>query len=101
MPTVHFDRYYRYDDLVRLLQEYAAEFPKLVSVEMVGKSHEGREIPLVTVTNSDTGPAKDKPAFWCDGNIHASEVSASAAVLYIIRISSTRPSPSRSSRSKP
>lgn len=84
MPSIHFDRYYRYDDLVRLLQEYAAEFPKLVSVEMVGTSHEGRDIPLVTVTNTETGVAKDKPAFWCDGNIHASEVSASAAVLYII-----------------
>jgi murein tripeptide amidase MpaA len=84
MPTIHFDRYYRYDDLVRLLNEYAAEFPDLVTVEMVGKSHEGREIPLVTVTNAKTGAAKDKPAFWCDGNIHASEVSASAAVLFII-----------------
>jgi murein tripeptide amidase MpaA len=84
MPDVKFDRYYRYEDLCSLLEAYMAEFPKLVSVQMVGTSHEGREIPLVTVTNSDTGSAQDKPAFWCDGNIHASEVSASAAVLYII-----------------
>jgi len=84
MPQAHFDRYYRYDDLVRLLNEFAAEFPNLVTVEMAGTSHEGREIHLVTVTNSKTGAAKDKPAFWCDGNIHASEVSASSAVLYIL-----------------
>jgi murein tripeptide amidase MpaA len=38
----------------------------------------------VAVTNSKTGPAADKPAFWCDGNIHASEVSASTAVLYLL-----------------
>ena len=84
MPDVKFDRYYRYDDLRKLLEAFASEFPTLVTVETVGTSHEGREIPLVTVTNNATGPAKDKPAFWCDGNIHASEVSASAAVLHIL-----------------
>lgn len=79
-----FDRYYRYDELCELLAAYAAEFPDLVTVLDAGKSHEGRDIKLVEVTNSATGKASDKPAFWCDGNIHASEVSASAAVLYIL-----------------
>ncbi|MDQ2986406.1 MAG: M14 family metallopeptidase [Armatimonadota bacterium] len=84
MPAIKFDRYYRYDDLRRLLDEYASEFPDLVTIDIIGTSHEGREIPLVTVTNMKTGAAADKPAFWCDGNIHASEVSASTAVLHII-----------------
>jgi murein tripeptide amidase MpaA len=84
MPSVSFDRYYRYDELCQLLDAYASEFPDLVTVLDAGKSHEGREIKLVEVTNSATGPSSDKPAFWCDGNIHASEVSASAAVLYIL-----------------
>lgn len=84
MPSVSFDRYYRYDELCQLLAAYAAEFPNLVTVLDAGKSHEGRDIKLVEVTNAATGPASDKPAFWCDGNIHASEVSASSAVLSIL-----------------
>lgn len=84
MPEIHFDRYYRYDDLTRLLQAYAAEFPTLVNVESMGKSYEGRDIWIVTVTNSATGPAEEKPAFWVDGNIHASEVSPSSACLYLL-----------------
>ncbi|MBA3725838.1 MAG: carboxypeptidase [Armatimonadetes bacterium] len=84
MPAIEFNRYYRHDDLTKLVKGFAKEFPKLVTVEAIGKSHEGRKILLVAVTNSRTGAAKDKPAFWCDGNIHASEVSASAAVLYIL-----------------
>ena len=54
----------------------------LVSVDSIGKSHEGRDIWVVTLTNTATGAAIDKPAFWCDGNIHAAELTASTAVLY-------------------
>lgn len=84
MPDIHFDRYYRYDDLTRLLHAYAAEYPQLVQVESIGQSHEGRDIWLATVTATATGPADEKPALWIDGNIHASEVSPASACLYFI-----------------
>ncbi len=84
MPTPVFDRYLRYDELTALLLAYASEFPELVTLESIGQSHEGRTIWLVTVTLAGTKPASDKPAVWCDGNIHASEVSASTAVLHIL-----------------
>ncbi len=84
MPDIHFDRYYRYDDLTRLIHAYAEEFPSLVSVESIGKSYEGRDIWLATVTNVETGTASDKPAIWVDGNIHATEVSPSSTCLHLI-----------------
>ncbi|KAB2904087.1 MAG: carboxypeptidase [Anaerolineae bacterium] len=84
MPDVKFDRYYRYDDLTRILHDFAKEFPELVQVESIGKSYEGRDIWLATVTHFETGGAKDKPALWVDGNIHASEVSPSSACLYLL-----------------
>ncbi len=92
MPDISFDRYYRYDELTALLKAYESEFPDLVKVESIGQSHEGRDIWLVTLTDSSTGPHDEKPAFWCDGNIHASEVSASTTVLKIIDLlTSQRP----------
>lgn len=84
MPDIAFDRYYRYDDLSRILQAFATEFPNLCRIESIGKSYEGRDIWLATLTHFATGPAEEKPAFWCDGNIHASEVSASTAILHLI-----------------
>jgi murein tripeptide amidase MpaA len=84
MPDVRFDTYYRYDDLTRILRGFADEHPGLVRLESIGQSHEGREIWLVTITKFETGGDKDKPALWVDGNIHASEVSASSACLYLI-----------------
>ena len=51
-------------------------------MESIGKSHEGRDIWVAVLTNQATGADIDKPAFWCDGNIHAAELSASTACLY-------------------
>jgi murein tripeptide amidase MpaA len=84
MPEVRFDTYYRYKDLTRILQGFAEEYPHLVRLESIGQSYEGRDIWVATVTNSQTGEAKHKPALWVDGNIHAAEVSPSSTCLYLI-----------------
>lgn len=90
MPVLAFDRFYRYADLTAILDAFVAEYPNLVAKEAIGKSHEGRDIWVLTVTNAATGPAADKPAFWVDGNIHATEVAASAASLYFLHTLATR-----------
>jgi murein tripeptide amidase MpaA len=84
VPEVRFDTYYRYDDLTGLLRAYADEYPRLVRLGSIGKSFEGRDIWLVTVTAAPTGDDREKPALWVDGNIHATEVSTSSAVLYLL-----------------
>ena len=84
MPEVRFDRFYRYAELTTILEAFAAEHPALVAMESIGKSHEGRDVWLLTVTNLATGPAADKPAFWVEGNVHATEVAASVASTYFL-----------------
>jgi len=84
MPNIKFNRFYRYNQLTRLLKDYVKEYPNLLRLESIGKSHEGRDVWLITATNFKSGEAADKPAFWVDGNIHASEVTTSAAALYLI-----------------
>lgn len=82
MRKPRFDRYYRYQELTQLLRQYVRAYPRLLRLESVGKSHEGREVWLITATNFKTGPDTEKPAIWVDGNLHASEVAGSAAALY-------------------
>lgn len=84
MPELRFDTYYRYAEITAFLQDFAARFPSLCRVYSIGQSYEGREIWLAELTNAATGPAADKPAFWVDANIHATEVSPSSCALYII-----------------
>ncbi len=83
-PIPRFDTFYKHADLSRLLFDYAAAYPELIAVASIGKSFEGRDIWVVTATKKETGEAADKPAFWCDGNIHAAELTASTAVLYYL-----------------
>ena len=39
MPAIAFDRFCRYAELTAILQAFAAEHPRLVSIESIGKSH--------------------------------------------------------------
>ena len=82
MAHFDFNRFYRYEELTTALHAAAAARPNLMRLHSIGKSHEGRDIWLATVTRFATGEPQDKPAFWVDGNIHSIEVSASAANLY-------------------
>ena len=81
---IRFDTYYPYSELTAKLQALVATYPNLLKIESIGKSYEGRDVWCLTATNFATGPAEEKPAFWCDGNIHATEVSASSACLYLL-----------------
>jgi murein tripeptide amidase MpaA len=84
MPTVDFGRYYTYDDFVALLRALVEEYPQLATLHSIGESYEGRDIWLVTITNQATGADDEKPAFWLDANIHATEVTGSTAALHLI-----------------
>jgi len=80
--SLTFDRYLRYAELTEALQQLAAQFPHLMELRSIGKSFEGRDIWCAVVTSG--GDDREKPALWIDGNIHASELSASSACLHIL-----------------
>ncbi len=85
MPAIRFDRFHRYAELTRILKVLAREHPSLLRLESIGKSYEGRDVWLVTLTNFATGLDTEKPAFYVDGNLHATEVAGCAACLYLIQ----------------
>lgn len=84
MPTIDFSHYYRYDEIKAFLGAAAEEHPGLISISSIGKSYEGRDILVATLTNRETGADLDKPAYWIDANTHAGEVTGSAVALYSI-----------------
>ena len=84
MADVSFDRFYRYDELTKALEAWAAEYPKLFRFESIGQSFEGRDIWLATVTNTETGPDDEKPAFLVEANIHSVEVTGTTAALHLL-----------------
>lgn len=79
-----YDRFVKYEALTSLLREAVAKFPKLAKLAPIGESHEGRPVWCMTITNFETGNDTDKPAFYVDANIHATELSGSVAALKLI-----------------
>lgn len=82
--TYGFDRYLRYDEFAAWLHEAAAANPSLLTVEPYGRSFEGRDLLIATLTDSSTGAHDTKPAHWVDANIHSVEVTAGVAALHLI-----------------
>ncbi|MBT9259271.1 MAG: peptidase M14 [Clostridiales bacterium] len=75
--------YLRYDDLVARLKAIRDEAPDMVLLEELGKSPEGRIIFGCTLSLGPRAP-EDKPALLVDANVHAGEVTGSAAALYLL-----------------
>ncbi|KEO73102.1 M14 family metallopeptidase [Anditalea andensis] len=79
---VSWNRYYTYEGLVDIMQKIAKAHPDLAKLESIGKSFEGREIYLLTISDMKNGDASRKPAMYIDGNIHSNEIQGSEFSLY-------------------
>ena len=84
MLTLDYTTYFDNSELVTTLNTFVNTFPALATLQSIGKSFAGNDIWLVTLTNTETGPPRSKPALWLDGNIHATEVTGCMAALHVI-----------------
>jgi hypothetical protein len=78
---LRFDHYYTYEQVGEALRALNKAYPQLTTIDVVGKSEEGREIWAMTINNPKTGPALDKPGVYVDGNIHGNEIQAAEVAL--------------------
>ncbi len=83
---VRWNIYHDYAASTDILKRLAAAYPNRTRLQSLGRSQEGREMWVLTVTNfsdeKDKPTEKQKAAFWIDGGIHANEVQATEVVLY-------------------
>lgn len=78
----HWNRYHDTAEIADFLHRLQAAFPKLCKLESLGKSHGGRDMWVLTITNSAKGRESEKAGFWIDGGIHANELQGPEVVLY-------------------
>ena len=84
---IEFDHYHTLDEIGGYLEALADQYPQLVTLEVIGRSREGRAIWAVDVNNPATGSASEKPGFYVDGNIHGGEVlGGEGALAFLDRI---------------
>jgi hypothetical protein len=76
------NKYYTYEGITELCKKLAKEYPDLVTMESMGKSYQGREIYVLTITDKKAKNPDFKPGFWIDGNIHSTEIQGTEMALY-------------------
>ncbi len=80
---VNWNRYNTYAGITDICRRLAAAHPNLVQLSSIGKSYQGREMWILTVTDFKKGKPEEKPGFYVDGNIHSNEVQGTEMALYI------------------
>ena len=85
LPALPFGRILRYDEMTSLLRAWAKARPGIVQMESLGTTPGGRHLWFLTLTNTSTGPASEKPALLVDGNMHALEWTGGVAALNFVQ----------------
>lgn len=71
-------KYLDYAELAAQLATWAKQNPDLVHLSTLGKSAQGRDIPVISI---GANPDEIRPAVWIDGNMHATELCGSSVAL--------------------
>jgi hypothetical protein len=79
---ITWNRYYNHSGITDICKKLAAAHPDLIKLSSIGKSYQGREMWVLTVTDFKKGKPEEKPAFYLDGNIHSNEIQGSEMALY-------------------
>ncbi len=79
---VAWNRYHTNDGLLDIMQRMVKAHPSLAKLESIGKSFEGRDIWLLTISDFGHGNPDRKPGMYIDGNIHSNELQGSEFALY-------------------
>lgn len=80
--TVSWNRYYTHEGIGEICKKIAAAHPDLAKISSIGKSFQGRDMWILTITDFKKGKPDEKPGFYLDGNIHSNEIQGSEMALY-------------------
>jgi hypothetical protein len=79
---IAWNRYYNHAGITEICKKLAGAHPDLIKVSSIGKSYQGREMWMLTVTDFKKGKPEEKPAFYMDGNIHSNEIQGTEMAMY-------------------
>ena len=79
---VSWNRYNTYEGVVDICNKLAKAYPDLVTLESMGKSYQGRDIYVMTISDKKSQSPSNKPGYWIDGNIHSIEIQGTEMALY-------------------
>ncbi|MFN2423597.1 MAG: M14 family metallopeptidase [Cryomorphaceae bacterium] len=85
MPTPAFDHrkgFTDHEEMMRFVNQQEKAHPGFITHEFIGESQKGKPVPMLTLTNPETGG--DKIRVWMQGGLHGDEPASTEAMLYLI-----------------
>ena len=79
---VSWNKYYTYAGVTDFCKKLANAYPGLVTLSSAGKSWQGRDIHVLTISDKKSGNPDHKPGYWIDGNIHSVELQGTEMAMY-------------------
>jgi hypothetical protein len=79
-----FNRWHDTDELYADMMKLRDAFPKFLKLESIGKSHDGRDLMLMTINNPATGPESGKAGMYIEANVHGNEIQGGEVCLYTV-----------------
>jgi len=79
---VSWNKYNTSKGVADICTRLAKAYPDLVTMEVAGKSYQGRDIIVLTITDKKVLSPDQKPGYWIDGNIHSIEIQGTEMALY-------------------
>ena len=80
-----FNHNHTFTEVVAYLNDVVRDHSNIARLHVIGKSYLGNDLLVLEITNEKTGKGMDKPGFWFDGNLHASEVMGAEVCLHTIQ----------------
>jgi len=84
-PELKFDHNHTFKEVVDYLNAVTKTYPDITELYTIGKSYLGNDLLVLEITNKKTGKGIEKPGYWLDGNLHASEVMGAEVCLHTIK----------------
>jgi len=81
---IDFNRWHDTNELYADMKRLEQAWPKYVKVGSIGKSHDGRDVMVVTINNPETGPEMSKAAMLIEANVHGNEIQGGEICLYTV-----------------
>lgn len=72
-----------YEELISFLNTQQKQHPELVTIDFIGKSQKGYDIPIMYINNKEFS-SEGKVKIWYQGGLHGNEMATTESMLYII-----------------
>jgi hypothetical protein len=83
-PRIDGATYHSHAEITAYLRQVVAANPRLATLTSIGKSYQGKDLWVITLTNTEKGAPESKPAIFLDGNIDADEPISTEVLLHTI-----------------